>query len=333
MKIFIAYQHSGCEYEEEYPDYRFVKSMAKKLQSNGFNVIWDSKVPLGMDYEECLSDEIANVDVVIAVFDRRIRSNNANNDSSINKEISVAYARQLASKNGRPIIIPIVFGDRSEVPDFIRNKQGIYLNDPYIYEQKDSPLFYDVMDRLLFQLNYYKEKIKIDEEGNIIAQERIEKSINKHLSGVLKRLKKNEKRQRIYACILYSISGGVLLFTIVIAILLLVKIDFTNINIKEFSLVGLLCLFIVYLSISLSKFLFILAKSFMVESIRCSDRIHAISFGKFYIDAFDEKVSRDEIINIFTTWNIDNGATTFRNQSVEDYDPKINDLIGIIKKK
>ena len=71
----------------------------------------------------------------------------------------------------------------------------------------------------------------------------------------------------------------------------------------------------------------------MVESIRCSDRIHAISFGKFYIDAFDEKVSRDEIINIFTTWNIDNGATTFRNQSVEDYDPKINDLIGIIKKK
>ena len=29
----------------------------------------------------------------------------------------------------------------------------------------------------------------------------------------------------------------------------------------------------------------------MVEAIRCSDRIHAISFGKFYIEAFEEKVS------------------------------------------
>ena len=78
--------------------------------------------------------------------------------------------------------------------------------------------------------------------------------------------------------------------------------------------------------------MFTLAKSFMVEAIRCTDRIHAISFGLFYISAFDEKVTRDEVMKIFSNWNIDNGATSFRSQTSEDYDPKLHELLGLLKK-
>ena len=33
----------------------------------------------------------------------------------------------------------------------------------------------------------------------------------------------------------------------------------------------------------------------------------------------------------FSTWNIDNGATSFRNQTSEDYDPKLHELLGLLK--
>ena len=69
----------------------------------------------------------------------------------------------------------------------------------------------------------------------------------------------------------------------------------------------------------------------MVESIRCSDRIHAISFGKFFLDAYGSEATRQEVIQAFSSWNIDNGSTSFRNQSSEDYDPKIDEIIKLLK--
>lgn len=70
----------------------------------------------------------------------------------------------------------------------------------------------------------------------------------------------------------------------------------------------------------------------MVEAIRCSDRIHAISFGKFFLDAYGSEASREEVLRAFSSWNIDNGNTSFRNQSGEDYDPKIAEIINVLKK-
>jgi hypothetical protein len=70
----------------------------------------------------------------------------------------------------------------------------------------------------------------------------------------------------------------------------------------------------------------------MVESIRSFDRIHAISFGRFYLSAFEEGVTREEFLKIFSTWNIDNGATIFRTQSSADYDPKLTELFAAVKK-
>ena len=43
------------------------------------------------------------------------------------------------------------------------------------------------------------------------------------------------------------------------------------------------------LAISICRFLFLLGKSFMVESIRCADRAHAIGLGRFYLKPFKGK--------------------------------------------
>ena len=144
------------------------------------------------------------------------------------------------------------------------------------------------------------------------------------MEQVLEKLTVTERRQKRYAGILYAISAVMLLLTMGIAVVFISRTDFANASLEKTLAVGVVYLFLAILVVSLSKFLFTLAKSFMVEAIRCSDRIHAISFGKFYIEAFEEK--------IFSTWNIDNGASSFRNQTSEDYDPKLHELLGLLKR-
>ena len=120
--------------------------------------------------------------------------------------------------------------------------------------------------------------------------------------------------------------------TIVIAVIFAANRDWKKANIEYMVTYGVTCLFIIIILISLSKLLFTLAKSFMVEAIRCSDRIHAISFGKFFLDAYGAEASREEVLKAFSSWNIDNGSTSFRNQSGEDYDPKIAEVLSILRK-
>jgi hypothetical protein len=82
-------------------------------------------------------------------------------------------------------------------------------------------------------------------------------------------------------------------------------------------------IFIIILLIAASKYSFTLAKSYMSESLKIADRIHAISFGKFYLQVFNDKINPDEIKEIFRDWNINNQLNNFSNQSSSDYDPKI----------
>jgi response regulator RpfG family c-di-GMP phosphodiesterase len=61
----------------------------------------------------------------------------------------------------------------------------------------------------------------------------------------------------------------------------------------------------------------------MSESLKIADRIHAISFGKFYLQVFNDRINPEEIKEIFRDWNINNQTNNFSNQSASDYDPKI----------
>jgi hypothetical protein len=60
----------------------------------------------------------------------------------------------------------------------------------------------------------------------------------------------------------------------------------------------------------------------MVESLRNADRIHAISFGQFYLKAFGEHAEWAEIKEAFQHWNIDKGSS-FMQQEAKDINPEI----------
>lgn len=83
--------------------------------------------------------------------------------------------------------------------------------------------------------------------------------------------------------------------------------------------------------VALSKFCFTLGKSFMVESLRNSNRIHAISFGRFYLKVNKENIEWSDIKDAFQYWNIDSGSS-FTSQSSKEYDPDVLSKIVEISK-
>ena len=71
------------------------------------------------------------------------------------------------------------------------------------------------------------------------------------------------------------------------------------------------------LAVALSRFLFLLGKSFMVEAIRCSDRAHAIGLGRLYLKLFKNKFEWSELKDVLQNWNIDQGSA-FKNLDAKD---------------
>lgn len=84
--------------------------------------------------------------------------------------------------------------------------------------------------------------------------------------------------------------------------------------IKSIVLVGLL--------LAMAKYSFSLAKSYMEESLKNADRIHAISFGKFYLQAFGNDAQQGDIKEVFQHWNI-SGKNSFSAQNADAIEPKI----------
>ena len=71
------------------------------------------------------------------------------------------------------------------------------------------------------------------------------------------------------------------------------------------------------------KYSFSLGKAYMHEALKIEDRIHAISFGEFYLNVYKEGVKPDELKEVFRDWNINNTSTAFMAQNSDEWDPKI----------
>ena len=69
----------------------------------------------------------------------------------------------------------------------------------------------------------------------------------------------------------------------------------------------------------------------MVESIRNSDRAHAIRFGKFYLQLYKDNFEWRELKDVLQNWNIDSGSA-FNSLDSKDITPvKLSDIISSFK--
>ena len=75
-----------------------------------------------------------------------------------------------------------------------------------------------------------------------------------------------------------------------------------------------------------SRYAFSLGKSYTTEALKASDRIHAIMFGRFYLNAFPDRVTWTELKEVFANWNIDR-SSAFAHLDVSQIDPQLISMI------
>lgn len=80
-----------------------------------------------------------------------------------------------------------------------------------------------------------------------------------------------------------------------------------------------------------AKHAFTVSNAYMHESIKRSDRAHAINFGKLYLEIYGNSVDRKELISIFENWNI-TSESAFSNANPTGFEPQISEKIDIIAK-
>jgi hypothetical protein len=225
----------------------------------------------------------------------------------------IGTARIISDSDSNKFFIPIIF-DNIDIPPVI---QDIFCLQASRQEIKS---IIGKIDKTL--IDFYnekeREKAKVQE-----IQQRFETNVDKYVGEVIKALAERELTNKRSGQVWYVLGYLALIAGVGFCI-----IGFLNLADKLFEdygvivLLSLKSLMIIGLLIALSKYAFNLGKSYTNESLKNADRIHAISFGEFYLKTFKERVNYSEMKEVFQHWNINNDSY-FSKLDSKDFDPKI----------
>ena len=291
--------------------------------------IFDEETDYGKKQEYSFKKAILSSDVIIPIItEYSLKSENFLNE--------IVQLRNYTNHRNDKLLIPIVAGE----VDFESLPESLFsINFIRLINKLSQNEIAEIVRKINISINsFLGKKIATDEIAQEI-KEKIEKTAPSYIAETITGLEKREKYQRRTAFIWY-ILGFLSLVSGIAVVFWFSNITFSVFKGQEnWSLTtfyALKSLFIIVLLIASSKYSFTLAKSYMSESLKIADRNHAISFGKFYLQVFNDRINPEEIKEIFRDWNINNQLNNFSNQSSSDYDPKIIErtieLIDKIKK-
>lgn len=169
----------------------------------------------------------------------------------------------------------------------------------------------------------------LQEEHQKQVQEKIEIKVPEFVDSAISVLKKkesdfSEKSEK------WSLYGSVSLgFAIVSAIGALIYGGFEfnsaakeNIDWFFFSFLLLKGLIVVGLFGAFAKHAYTIGNAYMHESLKRSDRMHAINFGKLYLEVYGNEVSQNDMKSIFENWNLDSNSAFTKIQPT-NFEPKV----------
>lgn len=173
---------------------------------------------------------------------------------------------------------------------------------------------------------------ELEEENKRQVQQKIELKVPEYVTAALKVLEDREKAYRRKAA-QWTAHGTVVLLIAVAATTAISVYGYGLTNSAEalswqallfVSFKGLVILGVLGLW---AKHAFTVSNAYMHEAIKRSDRAHAITFGKLYLEIYGNTVDRKELLDIFENWNI-TSESAFSKVSPPSFDPKVIDQLG-----
>jgi hypothetical protein len=286
-------------------DEGFARALAAALEKNGHCVSFLGTLLIGQRWQDALSTFLREADAVIFVVSKA-----SIDDRWLLAEVGTALG--YFQERGRPQVLPLVIDDVPLPPQFSQI-QCLIVPDRN---------FGSILPHLEAALSASAGRMQARTEEKLQAQARIETNAAEYIGRQLSELRAKEKSFRRTAYVWYSAALIALIGGVSFALWRAFATGTTAPTWQSIVYLAVASVIVVGLLGALSRFAFILGKSFMVESLRNGDRIHAISFGEFYLKTFPEKTEWSEIKEAFQHWNIDSGSS-FKTQSASDIDPQI----------
>tara|TARA_R100001039_G_C1845470_1_gene105814 strand:+ start:376 stop:1623 length:1248 start_codon:yes stop_codon:yes gene_type:complete len=209
------------------------------------------------------------------------------------------------------------------------------LQDQQIRAQKE----HDILKKRENDLSSKLLKLKEEHEKQI--QNRIDIKVPEYVSNAISALEAKEMEYKTKAQD-WSDKGNIALAcSIGAAILALIygayefsftkKVDinwffFGYLMLKGFVVIGLLGAW--------AKHAYNQSNAYMHEALKRTERTHAISFGKLYLEIYGNDVSKEDMKSIFENWNMES-QSAFKDIKQEDFQPqaldKIKNIVELIK--
>ncbi|MEZ9722029.1 HNH endonuclease [Vibrio splendidus] len=171
-------------------------------------------------------------------------------------------------------------------------------------------------------LQLEKDKEKYREE----SRKSIEQKSGVYVNDALEVLETKEKQYHLISRI-WSVFGAISIAAGIFILSYLGVESFNTLEQKDavswsfLVLITFKGLIVVGLFIALAKYSFTFSQSYMHESLKSSERRHAINFGKFYLESYGADADWAQIKEAFEHWNISSN-TAFCANSPDSFDPK-----------
>ena len=296
-KIYISYQHS---------DRQFVMALAERLKSAGHTLAYDiDTLSAGTDWRATLDQALRSAEVFIVVI-----SESTTKSQYVLAEVGAA--RAYAAESGRMLIVPVII-DQSPPPLSLQDLHAIYQTDRNLD---------DISQRIEIAIStFIGKRAAIQAEAFEVAKN-LQTNAADYIKIAIDSLAHLEVRDRRLGYLWYSLGFFPLLFGIAFAFLGLAAASHqTALPTESLILATLKALIVIGLLGACAKYAFSLGKSYASEALKCSDRIHAIRFGEFYLRAFGERTQWTELKEVFQHWNIDR-SSSFSTIDASSFDPK-----------
>lgn len=304
-RIFISYNSR---------DSALAKQLSDKLRARGheLTIDVDSLVP-GQDWRTTLMSSLREADGLIVLL-----TENSLHSPFVLSEIGAARAFIETSK--KMFLLPVIVGG-IDIPPVIEDLLAVRWNP------SDAVAIDAVIARLDKAISTHVGVIAAREKEGKDKQTKLESDAAAYVEVAIEALRTRESNSRIAANLwsflgFVALLGGTLFAFFGIYTISSIQTD----SWPGYLLIIAKSIVVVALLVASAKYAFTFSKAYISEAIRNADRIHAISFGQFYLRAFGSNADARDIKEVFQHWNIDN-PTAFGAIDADKFDPKLVEAI------
>lgn len=303
-KIYVSYTLRDDE---------FARALMAALRESGHEItIEGAKLAPGINWRAELNQGLKIADVFIILI----------SESTMHSQypmMELGIARAYAETSGRMLILPIVLGELS-LPTIVQDIQVVFAR-----ERTPADLVSDINFAIA---SFEGRRNALEEERKEIA-ETVQLNLAEFVDDAIKTQQKYEEDHLRSARRWYFIGYSSLIFGLITTAYLAYSIIVSGSVVADYARavsVSLLNIIAIAILAALARYAYSLGKSHMSESLKSSDRIHAIQFGKFFLRAYGHKATSEEIREVFQHWNIDRNST-FASLDAAQIDPQIVSMV------